>query len=164
MLVSYHSVSQRFAFFLELSRNVSVWKCFVFTLYNPFIYLWNRNIIYPILVESTSRKAIGMGSAPLTYTQSKYLKPAKLYSLYENPKACLNQVTLGSDVCLMKGPAENPNQEVCPKKGPADLKLLMICLIFFLTTTAMWLIPLMRIDEPTNHISHIRSFATVNTK
>ena len=106
--------------FLGLSRNVSVWKCFVFTLYNPYIYLWNQNIIYPILVESTSNKAIGRGNAPVTYTQSKYLKHAKVYSPYENPKACLNQVTLGSDVCPMKGPADT---DVCLMKGPCNSSL-----------------------------------------
>ena len=58
------------------------------------------------MVESTSHKAIGRGSAPLTYTQSKYLKHAKVYSPYENPRAYLNQATLGSDVCPTKGPAD----------------------------------------------------------
>ena len=52
------------------------------------------------------------GSAPLTYTQSKYLKHAKVYSPYENPKVCLKKVTFGSDVCPMKGPAENQNHKV----------------------------------------------------
>ena len=42
---------------------------------------------------------------------------SKVYSPYENPKAYLNQVTLSSDVCSMKGPVDS---DVCLMKGPAD--------------------------------------------
>ena len=73
------------------------------------------------MTELTRPNAIERGSAPLTYTQSKYLKHAKVYSPYENPRACLKKVAFGSDACPTKGPAVNSNQEVCPKKGPAGL-------------------------------------------
>ena len=78
------------------------------------------------MTELTRHNAIERSSAPLTYIQSKYLKHAKVYSPYENPKACLKKVVFGSDVCPTKEPADT---DVCPTKGPADTDVYMNCTI-----------------------------------
>ena len=78
-----------------------VWQCLIFMLW--ILVLNKVNLFYCTLIHTSSKSgfhlsafdsltrhnAIEIGSAPLTYIQSKYVKQVKIYSSYETPKSCL---------------------------------------------------------------------------